>query len=270
MGDTSGKDEVLDGDHIEIDMDTPGLVRSTDTSRPNAEDFLKDEAAENAQRDAIFDKLNALRDRGAKFRLPKYKQPVAALQKRLDDITKGFEASKKAAASKAPPSSGSGSGSRQVKTEPKAKPAPASPKTKRVRHRPQEDSDYTSVKAAPKAASNDMSWVHAAVYGGCNLIGTGATFVDMHELSDFGDNVWANKDAFNPVISEVAKELGIDGDMPIPAPVQLVMMLVGTAGGTYLAKHPENPATLPTLMALQGFLHITVAAGGKKKPAKEE
>lgn len=256
-------DRHSDKDEVVIDIDstapiepspTPPLVRDETTTRPNAADFMDGEGSkDDALREEVFLALDELKKKGAKFRLPKRNQPVKALQKRLQEIRGEFAKSKKAPAPT------------PVADKPKAankpKDPPANEQPRRVRHRPTPDDEHKSAADAEVP----MTWLHAAVYGGANLLGTAATFAELEELEDYGDNVWSNRAAFNPVITEVAKELGIDMDMPVPATVKLSMMLVGTAAGTYLIKHPENPAAMPTLMALRGFMQVTIVAGEKKK-----
>lgn len=234
-----------------------GLVQSQpDPDRPNATDFLPPKEDDEVVKDEIYAQLRDLKERGKainySFRMPKRAQPVAALQKRLHDIRAGFI--KKNNQPRPPPKK------EPVKQQP---PRQRHPKAgpKRQRHKPKEDEHMT--QGVNPLTNTDMTWFHTAIYGGCALIGTGAEFAGVDELSDYGDNVWANKTVLNPVISEVAKELGIEGNVPIPAPVQLVMILAGTAAGTYLSKHPENPMTVPTMAALHGVLQLTFVTGAK-------
>lgn len=208
------------------------------------------------EREALLETFAQLKDDGLIKRMPKKSLTVEQLREKLLEFAEGGGGGPSAPS---PPRSPKKAVSKKTKK-------PSSPLSRNI------DADALVVEAGRKeregGSKSTIRMVHSLYYGGLEAGSALASTAGYPEFEHLGKVAEANSKAIDPLLDEVAKELGV-GELELPPPVQLALITGVMAGSCFISAHPELPPPVHgASRVLGGFLCLNLAAAGKQ-PARE-
>lgn len=231
-----------------------------------------------AERQRIFARIREMQEAGLRIRKPKETLALDKLRERLAEFETQFGKMERQPPRPKP----------KARARPKPKPKPKAPAPAKPKAAPaqkpkappkaviRDDDDYTSDEdnvpgPTIKAIKGSKPVFHTLYYSGLAAGGKIAGKLGRPEFDHLGTVAKANEAVLDPVLSEIAKDLGLGDGLPLPAEARLAMMTGCMAAACFTNSRPDDVPE-PVLAAVElggAFFMLNLAASAPGSPARK-